>query len=88
MQIKAVRGHGIDDDKVFSGVDLFEKIMRNESISPDEKIKAYPNREFMLNVFKFIKNIRRINPNELFSPSLLNRIGGIPFDLQALILCE
>ena len=37
---------------------------------------------------RFIKNIKRINPNELFSPSLLNRIGGIPFDLQALILCE
>lgn len=37
---------------------------------------------------QFIKNIKRINPNELFAPSLLNRISGIPFDLQALILCE
>ena len=37
---------------------------------------------------QFIRNIKRINPNELFSPNLLNRIGGIPFDLQALILCE
>ena len=37
---------------------------------------------------KFIKKIKRINPNELFSPSLLNRMEGIPFDLQALILCE
>lgn len=37
---------------------------------------------------KFIKNIKRINPNELFSSTLLNRIEGIPFDLQALILCE
>jgi hypothetical protein len=37
---------------------------------------------------QFIKNIKRINPNELFSPSLLNRTEGIPFDLQALILCE
>ena len=37
---------------------------------------------------QFIKKIKRINPNELFQPSLLNRIDGIPFDLQALILCE
>ena len=37
---------------------------------------------------KFIKNIKRINPNEIFPSSLLNRIEGIPFDLQALILCE
>lgn len=44
--------------------------------------------ELALTAGKFIKHIKRINPNELFSPSLLNRIEGIPFDLQALILCE
>ncbi len=37
---------------------------------------------------QFIRNIKRINPNELFPSTLLNRIEGIPFDLQALILCE
>ena len=37
---------------------------------------------------KFIRNIKRINPNEIFAPSLLNKIEGIPFDLQTLILCE
>jgi hypothetical protein len=37
---------------------------------------------------KFIKNIKRINPNGLFPSNILNRIEGIPFDLQALILCE
>ena len=44
--------------------------------------------ELSLTAGQFIKNIKRINPNELFSPSLLNKIEGIPFDLQALILCE
>lgn len=37
---------------------------------------------------QFIHNCKRINPNELFRPTLLNRIKDIPFDLQALILCE
>ncbi len=37
---------------------------------------------------RFIKNIKRINPNTLFSPSILNKLKEIPFDLQALILCE
>lgn len=37
---------------------------------------------------KFIKNCKRINPNEIFRPNLLNKIEGIPFDLQTLILCE
>ena len=37
---------------------------------------------------RFIKNIKRLNPNALFNPTLLNRLKDIPFDLQALILCE
>ena len=36
----------------------------------------------------FIRNIKLINPRELFQPSLLNKLENIPFDLQALILCE
>ena len=44
--------------------------------------------EFSFQAAQFIKNIKRINTNELFPSSLLNRTEGIPFDLQALILCE
>jgi hypothetical protein len=43
--------------------------------------------EFTRSAERFIKRIKRIIPNEMFQPSLLNRIEGIPFDLQALILC-
>ena len=44
--------------------------------------------ELLLTTGKFIKNIKRLNPNRIFASSLLNQIKGIPFDLQALILCE
>ena len=44
--------------------------------------------ELQMLIARFIKNRKRINPNEQFLSSLLNRIEGIPFDLQALILCE
>lgn len=37
---------------------------------------------------QFLRNRKRINPTELFTPNLLNKIGNIPFDLQALLLCE
>ena len=37
---------------------------------------------------QFIRNTRRLNPNELFRSNLLNKINEIPFDLQALLLCE
>lgn len=39
-------------------------------------------------ISQFIRHRERINPGELFTPNLLNRIGNIPFDLQALLLCE
>ncbi len=44
--------------------------------------------ELSKTIAQFIRNRKRINPSELFAPNLLNRIGDIPFDLQALILCE
>ena len=44
--------------------------------------------ELQMLISRFIKNRKRINPSEQFQSSLLNRIEGIPFDLQALILCE
>lgn len=56
VHIKAVRGHGIDDDEVLHCLDLFEKIMRGEMLTTEEKAVAYPDREFMLNIFKFIKS--------------------------------
>ena len=36
----------------------------------------------------FIRNIKLINPREEFQPNLLNKLENIPFDLQALLLCE
>ena len=44
--------------------------------------------ELLPQLKRFIKQCKRLNPNEQFTASLLNRIEGIPFDLQALILCE
>ncbi len=57
VHIKAVRVHGSDDDEVFAGLDLYEKIKRAETLTSDEKAFACPDREFMLNVFKFIKSV-------------------------------
>lgn len=39
-------------------------------------------------VKQFIRRYRRVNPSEQFRPALLNNIKNIPFDLQALLLCE
>lgn len=44
--------------------------------------------ESQLFISRFIKNLKRVNPSEQFRASLLNRLKEIPFDLQALILCE
>ncbi len=57
VHIKAVRANGSEDDEVFAGLDLFEKIKRGESLSTEEKYSACPDRDFMLDVFKYIKSV-------------------------------
>jgi hypothetical protein len=42
----------------------------------------------IMTISRFIKRCKRLNANQLFPSTLLNKMEGIPFDLQALILCE
>ncbi len=56
VHIKSVRAHGIDDEAVLDGLALYEKIKRGDKLTDEEKIMACPSREFMLNVFKYIKS--------------------------------
>ena len=56
VQIKAVRAHGISDEAVFDGMELFDAVMRGDRLTPDQIEKALPSREYMLDVYKFIKS--------------------------------
>ena len=42
----------------------------------------------MMTIGRFIKRCKRLNASEMFPLTLLNKMEGIPFDLQSLILCE
>lgn len=42
----------------------------------------------MLMIKRFVKNCNRMNANDLFASNLLNNMNGVPFDLQAMMLCE
>ena len=42
----------------------------------------------IMTIGRFIKRCKRLNASQLFPSTLLNKLEGIPFDLQALILCE
>lgn len=57
VHIKSVRGSGMDDLAVLNNFSLYEKIRRGEKLTAQEKEAALPSREFMLNIFKFIKKI-------------------------------
>lgn len=56
VQIKAVRAHGMQDEQVFEGMELFDAVKRGERLSADQIEKALPSREFMLDVYKYIKS--------------------------------
>ncbi|MBQ2964029.1 MAG: single-stranded-DNA-specific exonuclease RecJ [Clostridia bacterium] len=55
VHVKAVKGAGMDDFCVLKGFSLYEKVKRQENLTAEEKIAARPEREFMLDVFRFIK---------------------------------
>lgn len=61
VHIKSVRGCGMDDLAVLNNFGLYEKIRRGEKLTAQEKEAALPSREFMLNIFKFIKKINSWN---------------------------
>ena len=42
----------------------------------------------IMTIGRFIKRYKRLNASEMFPLTLLNKMEGIPFDLQSLILCE
>ena len=42
----------------------------------------------IMTIGRFIKRCKRLNASEMFPLTLLNKMEGIPFDLQSLILCE
>ncbi len=56
VHVKAVRGTGMDDLSVLKGFSLYEKIKRYENLTYEEKSIARPEREFMLDIFKFVKS--------------------------------
>ncbi|HBL41533.1 MAG TPA: single-stranded-DNA-specific exonuclease RecJ [Ruminococcaceae bacterium] len=56
IQIKAVRANGMKDELVFDGMDLFDAVQRGEKLTPEQIAGALPSREFMLEVYKYIKS--------------------------------
>ncbi len=56
VQIRAVRAHGMLDEAVFEGMELFDAVMRGDRLTPDQIEKVLPSREFMLDVYKYIKS--------------------------------
>ena len=56
VQIRAVRAHGMQDELVLAGMELFDAVSRGDRLSAEQIEQALPSREFMLEVYKFIKS--------------------------------
>lgn len=55
VQIKNIRFSGIDEEKLFASMALYEKFKRGEALSPKEAKFITPSRKFLLAVFNFLK---------------------------------
>ncbi len=55
VQIKDIRFSGVDEDKLFKSMALYEKFRRGEKLSPHESRFLTPSRDFLLCVYNIIK---------------------------------
>ncbi len=56
VQIRDIRFSGVDEDKLFKSMELYEKYKRREKLNPQEAKFITPTREFLLGVFNFLKS--------------------------------
>ena len=56
VQIRDIRFSGVDEDKLFKSMGLYEKYKRREKLNSQETKFLTPTREFLLGVFNFLKS--------------------------------
>lgn len=56
VQIRDIRFSGVDEDKLFKSMELYEKYKRREKLNSQEAKFITPTREFLLGVFNFLKS--------------------------------
>lgn len=56
VQIRDIRFSGVEEDKLFKSMGLYEKYKRNETLNSHEARFLTPSREFLLGVFNFLKS--------------------------------
>lgn len=56
VQIKDIRFSGVNEDNLFKSMSLYEKYKRGEQLTPHEARFITPAREFLLGVYKILKN--------------------------------
>ncbi len=52
---KNIRFSGLNEDGIFSGIDIYESIKRKEALSSETATAVLPSRSFVAEVFKVIK---------------------------------
>lgn len=56
VQVREIRFAGVDEDKLFKSIGLYEKYKRKEKLNIQEAKFLTPSREFLLGVFNFLKS--------------------------------
>lgn len=56
IQVKEIKLSALNDDEVQKSLLLYESFRRGDEITPEQKRKLFPDREFCGNVFRFLKS--------------------------------
>lgn len=58
VSVKNIRLNSMNEPKVLESIRLYEKLLGNEALSPEQAAQAYPDRDFQVRVFKYVKSAK------------------------------
>lgn len=82
VHIKEIRFSGTDEDNYLKSIRLYEKYRHGDALNPKEAAFLTPSREFLLGVYKFMKNAGTFS----FSAEVFCKRSGCPYKNAATVL--
>lgn len=56
VRVRDIRATGMSDEAVLDGMALYDKIIRGDEMSEEERARALPDRDYMLRAYKLIRS--------------------------------
>lgn len=83
--IEDIRPTGTDDDAMARDEILFDRIISDQPLAPEEAAKAYPNRKMFAKLYQYIKHVNRAYMQNY---EYIDRVAGVNSLIQTRVALE